>query len=263
MIAGHVRRRLVADTPQRELLDYRLPSSRRGEFEEAYQGDLGRIFFGPKTRLVDKWLHYLEIYEHHFGAYRGKPLKFLEIGVFRGGSLEMWRSYFGDQAEICGVDIDPQCKAYETPGTRVRIGSQADPAFLKGVVAEFGAPDIILDDGSHVARHQEVSFKTLFPLLKEGGIYAIEDMHTAYWRQFGGGYRRKGSAIELVKDMIDDMHAWYHHRPTSTSAKTDIGGIHIYDSMVFIEKKRRTQPAYIRIPGSDEASKAAAAETEI
>lgn len=230
---------------------YRLPSDDRHALAPQYQGDLGRVFFGPKTRLVDKWLHYLDKYEHHFAPYRGTDVKMLEIGVFKGGSLEMWNSYFGPASTIFGVDIDPQCAGYETANTKVRIGSQDDPAFLRSVIDEMGTPDIILDDGSHVAKHQEVSFDVLFPLLKEGGLYVIEDLHTAYWPVWGGGHRRAGTAIELVKSMIDDMHAWYHDAPTRTPAKTDIAAIHVYDSMVFIEKKKRERPAYIRIPASE------------
>lgn len=250
-VSGEQKRQEAAAKLPLKVEGFRLDSARREEIRPGYDGELAKIFFGPKTRLVDKWLHYLERYEQHFGKYRGTSLKFLEIGVFKGGSLEMWRSYFGPTSRICGIDIDPECAAYETPGTTVRIGSQADPEFLASVVAEFGTPDIILDDGSHVAEHQEASFRTLFPLLKEGGLYVIEDLHTAYWPQWNGGYRRKGSAIEIVKDMIDDMHGWYHESPTSTPAQSEIGGIHIYDSMVFIEKKHRERPAYIRIPATD------------
>lgn len=227
---------------------YRLSGDERERLAEDYTGDLSKVFFGPKERLVDKWLHYLELYEKHFADLRGRDLNFLEIGVFKGGSLEMWRNYFGPAASICGIDIDPDCAGYETTGTKVRIGSQADPVFLRRVIDEIGAPDVILDDGSHVAEHQKVSFETLFPLLKEGGLYVIEDIHTAYWPFWNGGHRKPGTAIELVKDMIDDMHAWYHEAPTTTPAKESIGGIHMYDSIVFIEKKKKAMPAHIRIP---------------
>ncbi len=64
---------------------------------------------------------------------------------------------------------------------QVRIGSQDDPAFLRSVIDEMGSPDIILDDGSHVSDHQKISFETLWPLLKVGGLYVIEDLHTAYF----------------------------------------------------------------------------------
>lgn len=250
-LAGAVKRRILPAAPHEpaRVTEYRLNSSRRDELAPQYETPLGKIFFGPKDRLVDKWLHYLGVYERYFESYRNKPLKFLEIGVFKGGSLEMWREYFGPEASIWGVDIDPACAAYETAGTHVRIGSQADPDFLKTVVKEMGTPDIILDDGSHVNEHQVVSFRTLFPLLKDGGLYVIEDLHTSFWTDWGGGYRRPGTAIEHVKTMIDDLHGWYHGRATETPAKTEIAAIHVFDSIVVIEKKRRGAPAYIRIPG--------------
>jgi hypothetical protein len=245
----NIARRIVKGPPPR-MHEYRLTPDEIAEAARGQHGDLARIFFGPKERTVTKWLHYLSVYERHFAAYRNREMVFLEIGVYKGGSLEMWRRYFGEGSSICGIDVDPACAGYESPGTRVRIGSQDDPAFLKRVVAEIGPPDIILDDGSHIARHQRTSFDTLFPLLKDGGLYVIEDLHTAYWGNWGGGYRRKGTAIERVKDMIDDLHAWYHDKPTTTPAKTEIEAIHIYDSMVFIEKKRKARPAHIVVPGS-------------
>lgn len=252
-VSGQTRREAELAKLPLKVEGFRLDSAVREEIRGGYEGPLADIFFGPKTRLVDKWLHYLPVYEKHFGPYRDTDLKFLEIGVFKGGSLEMWRKYFGPNSKICGIDIDPACADYETPGTTVRIGSQADPEFLRTVVDELGAPDIILDDGSHVAAHQDASFRTLFPLLKDGGLYVIEDLHTAYWPQWEGGYRRKGTAIELVKTMIDDMHGWYHDLGTSTPGQTEIGAIHVYDSMVFIEKQKKQRPAYIRIPASEAA----------
>ena len=212
--------------------------------------DIAQLFYNHEGRVIHKWTHYLDIYERHFAPYRDKNPKFLEIGVQMGGSLEMWRKYFGPDATIYGVDIDPACADRATAPTQVRIGSQDDPAFLKKVIAEMGAPDIILDDGSHIAPHQWESFRTLFPLLKDGGLYVIEDLHTAYAPGvFKGGYRRAGSAIELVKHMIDDMHAWYHGHRQVTPGKTDILGIHMYDSVVFIEKGRKSPPEHIKVAG--------------
>jgi len=84
-----------------------------------------------------------------------------------------------------------------------RIGSQADPEFLASVVAEM---DIVIDDGSHVASHQLASFKALFPALSFGGVYICEDLHTAYWQDWDGGYKRHGTFVETIKDMIDNLH---------------------------------------------------------
>lgn len=230
------------------LARYKLPPQAREALIEKYDTELGRLFFEHRGRTVHKWLHYLAVYERYLAPFRGQPVKFLEIGVSEGGSLELWRDYFGVQAIIFGIDIDPRCAARATAPNQVRIGSQDDAAFLKGVVSEMGALNVVLDDGSHIGRHQRASFDALFPLLSDHGLYMIEDIHTSYWHGFHeGGYRRRGTAIEYVKGMIDDMHAWYHERTPKTPAKCDVGAIHVYDGIVVIEKARRQEPAHIRI----------------
>jgi hypothetical protein len=210
-------------------------------------GEMAQLFFATRGRMIHKWTHYLPIYERYFAAYRGRPVKLLEIGVSGGGSLDLWRRYFGPDAVVYGVDIDPACAEVVSAPNQVRIGSQTDRQFLLGVVAELGAPDIVLDDGSHVSGHQRISFETLFPRLAEGGLYIIEDLQAAYWADYDGGYRRGGTAIDLVKRMIDDMHAWYHGRPTATPAKDQIGAIHIHDGIVVIEKRRRAPPRQVAV----------------
>jgi cephalosporin hydroxylase len=213
---------------------------------EAKGGSVAAAFFENSGRPVHKWQHYLDIYERHLSCYRNKPFFFLEIGVFDGGSLDMWRHYFGNEATIVGIDINQECARRVDPPNLVRIGSQADPKFLQGVIAEFGPPDVVLDDGSHMASHQRASFNALFPAVKEGGLYIIEDMHTSYWPEWEGGYRREGTAVEFVKQMMDDLHAWYHKRPTVTPAKESIGAIHVYDSVTVIERRRKARPGMLR-----------------
>ena len=122
---------------------------------------------------VHKWHHYFDIYAKHFEQYRNRPIRMLEIGVFRGGSLRMWKNYFHADSTIVGIDIDKSCEAHEIVNKNiyVRIGSQADPHFLNKVNAEFGPFDIILDDGSHKkTHHQIISFGALFrSALQDGG----------------------------------------------------------------------------------------------
>lgn len=216
--------------------------------EHEADGELAKKFYTHKGRVIHKWLHYLDIYDRHFSTYKNTSVNMLEIGVFKGGSLELWRSYLGPDATIFGIDINPDCASYVSPPNQVRIGSQADPKFLREVAAEMGEIDIVLDDGSHVASHQMETFKVLFPLLKVGGLFVIEDLHTAYWPNFfEGGYKRKGTAIELVKQLIDDMHSWYHQEGSKTSAADLLGAIHVYDSMVVIEKRQVTEPRHIMV----------------
>jgi len=210
--------------------------------------DLERILYSHKGRIVHKWLQYPKIYEREFSRFRNTPVNLLELGVFKGGSLEIWRKYFGQDASITGVDINPDCAQYVDPQNNVFIGSQADPTFLNSVVDHIGVLDIVLDDGSHVAEHQRTSFDTLFPRLKVGGLYVIEDLHTAYWPGFyQGGYRRRGTAIEVAKALVDDMHGWYHGRRNSIAVTSSIASVRFYDSIVVIEKGDIPKPSHIQI----------------
>jgi hypothetical protein len=216
---------------------------------EKQQSDIHRIFYSNTDTLVHKWRNYLEIYDRHLSRFRSTPFRMLEIGVSQGGSLTLWRKYFGRDAIIFGIDIDPRCVKFNGQDGQVRIGSQADPEFLRSVVAEMGGIDVVLDDGSHIAGHQHVSFQTLFPLLNEGGVYLCEDLHTSYWRDgFEGGYQKRGAFIEVAKQIIDDIHADFHNRPQSLSgANRSIHGLHFYNSIVAIDKRAEPRPAHIKV----------------
>lgn len=210
--------------------------------------EIGRLFKEHKGRHAYKWVHYFDCYERHFARFRNTPVRMLEIGVSQGGSLQVWRDYFGPDAIIFGIDINPDCRERVEHPNQVRIGSQDDPELLRAIVKDMGGLDIVLDDGSHFAHHQRASFKTLFPLLGYGGTYAIEDIHTAYWPgDYAGGYRRPGTAIELAKQVVDDMHGWWHDKPSALVPKEDAAAVHFYDSIVFMEKAKRTQPQVIRL----------------
>lgn len=188
---------------------------------------------------VTKWVHYFDIYTRELEARRAKPLTFLEIGVFRGGSVPMWKEYFAPNSCLVFIDIDPDCKAHEIDGTNVRIGSQADQAFLNEVAAEFGPFDVVLDDGSHINAHQIASFNALWPHMAHDGLYLVEDCHTSYWPGFGGGYCTPDSFMAFAKDLIDVIHSWYTDEdeafPFDPRAR-EIHSTRFYDSVVAIEK---------------------------
>ena len=243
-------------------LDYRLrklltkPAPDFNQFEieasdqlkETHRSISADIFFSADHGLTHKWLHYFDIYDRMFKPYIGSSVKILEIGVFKGGSLEMWRKFLGEKATIFGVDIDPACAQYDGKFGSVRIGSQDDPDFLRQVVKEMGGVDIVLDDGSHIATHQRTSFEALFPLLSNDGLYIIEDMHTAYWLDYEGGLKRKGTAIEFLKDKIDAMHAHYSSAELNSSeAIPEINSIQFFDSVAVIHKKKQHPRRPIKI----------------
>ncbi|MBC2835455.1 class I SAM-dependent methyltransferase [Paragemmobacter straminiformis] len=210
-----------------------------------FSGDLLDIYTTGSPRLVHKWHHYIPIYDQYFARWRGKPVRFLEIGVFKGGSLSMWRRYLGPEAIIYGIDIDPACAAFNGPEAQVRIGSQDDPDFLRRVVEEMGGVDVVLDDGSHMMGHIRTSLETLFPLLSVGGTYMVEDLHTAYWRLYGGGYLRRTNFFHLVREIVDDMHATYHSKGKRHAAVSDwCAGIHLHDSIVVLDKAQTHRPTH-------------------
>ena len=119
----------------------------------------------------------------------------------------------------------------------MRIGDQADEGFLRAVVDEFGVPDVVLDDGSHVMAHIEASFRCLYPLVDRNGIYLVEDLHTAYWDEYGGGLRRTGSFIERCKGLVDELNAEHTRGALEETAfsRTTLS-MHFYDSVVVFEK---------------------------
>ena len=223
-----------------------------------YDGDFLQIYAENKGTVVHKWHHYLPLYDRYFSPYRRSNIRFLEIGVSEGGSLHMWRSYFGAEATIFGVDINPNCAQFDGVAGQVRIGSQADPAFLAAVVAEMGGVDVVLDDGSHHMDHVRASLKTLFPLLSIGGLYMIEDLHTAYWRSYGGSFTGKENFFSDLKTMIDDMHHWYHPGEISNpDLAASMAGLHVHDSIVVIDKQPVYPPAQSKVGLSTKTKPAA------
>jgi len=216
---------------------------------------LQEYFEANPGRLIHKWLHYFDIYHRHFQDFRNRPCTIVEFGVFHGGSLQMWKHYFGDQARIIGVDINPDCESLAEDQIEVRIGDQSDRTFLRSLCAELGEIDILIDDGAHMMRHQVATFEELFPAVADGGLYLVEDLHTGYWPEYGGGYERSlpfgfrrspGSFIEYSKRLIDALNAW-HSREEGRLAVSDFTrnarAMHYYDSMLVIEKGAVAAPS--------------------
>lgn len=208
--------------------------------------DLEKYFSQNTKRLIWKWNHYFDIYDRHFSRFRGKEIAILEIGVWQGGSLQMWRDYFGDKAKIYGVDIDPRCKAFEEENIQIFTGSQSDRKFLRELVAKLPPLDIVIDDGGHSMNQQIVSFEELFGAVKSDGVYLCEDIHTSYWLNFGGGHKRRGTFIEYSKNFIDSLHAFHSEQK---SFKVDeitrsVRSLNYYDSIVVLEKQPIKPPTH-------------------
>jgi cephalosporin hydroxylase len=217
--------------------------------------DLLKYFENNPGRLIHKWHHYFDIYDRHFAAFRNTPVRVLEFGVSHGGSLQMWKNYFGPKSHIVGVDINPHCAKFSEPGISILVGDQEDRNFLRSIHRDLPPFDIVIDDGGHTMGQQIATFEEMYLHLNEGGIYLVEDLHTSYWPDFGGGHRRPGSFIEYSKQMIDHLNAW-HSREDSflpTTFTVNAFGMHFYDSVLVVEKRARVKPvALINGRASDE-----------
>jgi hypothetical protein len=132
----------------------------------------------------------------------------------------MWRKYFGRKAKIYGVDINPKCKQFEDRKTKVFIGDQED-------------------------RAQIATFEEMYPIVKDDGVFLIEDLHTSYWKKYGGGYKRPGTFIEYAKNLVDQLNAWYasgHPDLVVDRFTQSTRSMHFYDSIIVFEKDVVTRP---------------------
>lgn len=192
------------------------------------------IFNEHDDKIVHKWFHYLEVYERHFEIFVGTSIKMLEIGVENGGSLQLWKKYFGDKCEIIGIDTNETSK-YEEPQIKVEIGSQSDLNFLNQINEKYGPFDIVIDDGSHYQIDMLTSFSFLYPKIKKGGVYIVEDTHTAYSKAYGGGIASPYNFVSIASKFVHDTNINFIKEPHKQSLN-DLKSINFYNSMIVFEK---------------------------
>ncbi len=217
----------------------------RKKMQQNQESTLIDFFENKDHRLIHKWMHYFEIYERYFSKFRDKDISLLELGVLHGGSLQMWKNYFGKNSKIYGADIDPRCQELEEDNIKILFCDQEDRSSLRSITNTLPKFDIIIDDGGHTMLQQKLTFEELYSHVKDGGIYLCEDMHTSYWPgHFGGGYRNADTFMEYSKNLIDQLNAWY-----SKDSKLIVDeftkntfAMHFYDSILVIEKRPISQP---------------------
>lgn len=205
-------------------------------------------FNAVEGRSVQKHTNYFRIYDRYLAPFRGKRPRILEIGVQHGGSLQMWQRFFDHDVELIGVDILEQCKRFEEGNVQIYIGDQSDKSFLRELSRSIGEVDVIIDDGSHINRHQIDTFEELFyNNLKIDGFYICEDCHTSYWPRYGGGYRNAKSFIEFSKTLSDKINAWAagSRKLPVDKATRSIRSVNFYTSVVVIEKGEMTRPQHV------------------
>lgn len=197
--------------------------------------------------------NYAVPYMFHLSKYENESINLLEIGVggdadtLAGGqSLRMWKEYF-PKANIYGIDIYDKSKHNEE---RIKIfkGSQADDKFLNEVCKQIGEIDVIVDDGSHINTHVIETFKTLFPLLKTGGIYVVEDTQTSYWNAYDGSMERNANTmLSFFKSLTDCLNSVEF--PIAGYERTyfdkNIISMHFYHNMIFIYKGENNETSNV------------------
>jgi len=210
--------------------------------------DLEKYFAENTGGMIHKWKHYFEIYDRHFSRFRNTNVHIVEIGIYHGGSLRMWKNYFGSNCQVFGIDINPHCKKLEEDQIKIFIGDQEDRNFLKSLLKEIPRIDILIDDGGHFMKQQIVTFEELFNSIDKNGVYLAEDLHTSYWSDYGGGYKKRGSFIEYSKQFIDWVNAWHSrsNKLSITEFTKSVHSLHYYDSILVIEKRPMEKPVNLR-----------------
>ena len=189
---------------------------------------------------------YLPHYQNHFRPFKFRKLKLLEIGVggyenphYGGHSLRMWKSYFWF-GKIFAIDVFDK-SALQEKRVHIYQGSQIDNEFLENVLIQTGDLDIIIDDGSHLNEHVIKTFKLLFPKLKKGGVYVIEDTQTSYWPDKGGdslNLNNPKTMMSFFKGLTDGLNHKEYVMPGYEPNYFDrhIISMHFYHNLIFIYK---------------------------
>jgi hypothetical protein len=209
--------------------------------------DLNELATRHGTDKHDKAHSYAYTYEKYLKDIRLDIKRIFEIGIYNGYSARMWKEYCPNTI-IHALDIDPRCTETNEDRIIVHIGDQENPTYLNKLISEIGADfDIIIDDGGHQMQQQIVSFNTLFQYVKPGGLYVIEDIHTAYWQS-----PNTKTTIDMLKSLIDDVNFRGNKRigcGNSPKIRAERGhelnqfektidSIHFYNSIVFILKAK-------------------------
>lgn len=190
-------------------------------------------------RGIWKWLHYFEVYHRHLEKFRGKKAELVEIGVYSGGSMEMWADYLGDGCSIHGIDIEESCLAYASENTSIHIGDQADPRFWNKFLQKVPAFDVVIDDGGHLPHQQITTLKHLLPALRPGGVYICEDVH--------GRRHRFDAFVNALSDGLDEFNLKEcsgSHESKASALQAVIHSVHRYPFVTVIEKRLEPIVAY-------------------
>jgi len=179
--------------------------------------------------------NYFDIYQKIFSKYINKKITFVEIGILAGGSLFMWREFFGKDARIIGIDINPNANKWKKEGFEIYIGDAGSKEFWKDFFNEVGNVDIVLDDGSHLYPDQIVTASECIPHINNDGKMVTEDVHSSYQKRYG--YPSKFNFINFSRLLIDQINYRFpdlekKERNATLHLRKKIYSITFYESII-------------------------------
>lgn len=228
-----------------------IQNKRKAEYES-----MDRLALNAGTDKSSAFHHYTKVYADYFSPMKNEPLVFLEMGIYKGNSVKLWENYF-PQATLHFIDINPSYIEYQSTRSHYHFVDQSNwlalHAFAKEVGQEF---DVILDDAGHSSVAQIGAFQTLFPYVKSGGLYIIEDLHASYWQNYGGNGTMEhpkagpGTCVHYLQSLVDDLNYSSARTACADEAKVPphirqefdyyqdhIESIHFHKSVCIIRKK--------------------------
>jgi hypothetical protein len=197
-----------------------------------------RAFFNSRTEGAGiwKWDHYFDVYHRHFDRFRNSDVHILEIGIYSGGSLELWRDYFGSRCHVYGVDVEEACLRYAGDSIDVFIGDQADPDFWRRFRSDVPNLDIVVDDGGHQPSQQTTTLEELLPHLAPGGVYVVEDVHGVR-NPFARYTSSLVDALNAYRGIADHQNPERRKVSPATPFQSAVDSIHSYPYITVIEKR--------------------------
>jgi len=177
-----------------------------------------------------KYRKYFSIYDKLFSDYRDQEITFIEIGILQGGSLFMWRDFFGPKARIIGIDLNPDAMRWEEHGFEIFIGDQSKQNFWLDFRKKVPNFDILLDDGGHTNLQQLVTLFEMSKIVNPEGLIVIEDTHTSYQKEFGNPSRR--SFVNVSKRLINNLNLQFENPSARKIVPNGVHSIEFFESIV-------------------------------
>lgn len=193
-----------------------------------------RKIYDSVPYLSIKYDSYFPAYEALLQKYVDREVTIVEVGIFNGGSLFMWRNFFGPKARIIGIDLNPEAREWEKHGFEIYIGDQSSDSFWSEFFLNIGKVDVLIDDGGHTNKQQIVTSHYAIQNINDGGLLLVEDVHTNYFREFGNPSRY--SFVNFAHRIVDGVNSRSCSlRRTYPQYSSRVYSVSFFESMVVFQ----------------------------